>query len=91
MTMTVDTAAARELALRHELNDLIAAQRGAAERAAQLEDLRTLPGSDPSLEDTARRWREEADRLGRDITSKRNALRRQQGLVERLRADAAGV
>ena len=91
-TMTpLESAEATERSLREQINDLVGARARAAAEAERLGGRAALPGADASVAEVGRRYREHADKLGAEIEGLRAELRRQEAIVEGLRADEAGV
>jgi len=83
-----DDALLEELRLRSRLNALVHERAEALREAERLTARASLDGADPSLPDTAQRWRTVAGEVAGQIEQQRAALRRQEAEVARLRAPA---
>ena len=87
----LESAQATERSLREQINDLVTARARAEAEAERLEGRGRLAGADASVAEVGRRYREHAGRLHEEVEGLRAELRRQEAVVERLRADEAGV
>lgn len=81
----VEAALLEELRLRSRLNALVHERAEALREADRLSVRGQMAGADPSLGDTATRWRTVADRVSGEIEEQRSALRAQEAAVEKLR------
>ena len=87
----LQSARATERSLREQINDLVTARARAEAEANRLEARGRLARAEASVAEVGRRYREHAGRLHEEIEGLRAELRRQEAVVERLRADEAGV
>lgn len=81
----LDGALLEELRLRSRLNALVHERAEAVKEADRLDVRGGLPDADPSLAETAQRWRAVAARVTEEIEGQRAALRTQEAVVARLR------
>ncbi|HEV3002200.1 MAG TPA: hypothetical protein VGW75_15770 [Solirubrobacteraceae bacterium] len=84
----VDDALLEELRLRSRLNALVHERAEALREAERLDARATLPGADAELSRIAGRWRAVAERVAAETEEQRAALRAQEAVVARLRAEA---
>lgn len=84
----VDDALLEELRLRSRLNALVHERAEALREAERLDARATLPGADAELSEIAARWRAVAERVAVETEEQRAALRAQEAVVARLRAEA---
>lgn len=84
----VDDALLEELRLRSRLNALVHERAEALREAERLDARATLPGADAELGEIAARWRAVAERVAAETEEQRAALRAQEAVVARLRAEA---
>ncbi|HEV2752591.1 MAG TPA: hypothetical protein VGV36_02010 [Solirubrobacteraceae bacterium] len=80
-----------ELALRSRLNALVRERADAVTEARRLRERARLDGAADDLEELAARWDAVAQRVENDIDARRAALREQEGVVARVRAEEAGA
>ncbi len=80
-----------ELALRSRLNALVRERGDAVAEARRLRERAGLDGAVDDLEELAARWEAVAERVETDIGARRAALREQEGVVARARAEEAGA
>ena len=81
-----DAALLEELRLRSRLNALVHERAEAVREAERLTARATLDGAEPSMSETADRWRTVADEVAGQIEQQRAALRKQEAEVAKLRA-----
>jgi hypothetical protein len=81
-----DAALLEELRLRSRLNALVHERAEAVREAERLTARATLDGAEPSMSETAERWRTVADEVAGQIEQQRAALRTQEAEVAKLRA-----
>ena len=86
----LDAALLDELRLRSRLNALIRERADALAEADRLDARAGLPGAEDGIGDAAGRWRAVADRVAGEVEEQRAALRRQEAVVEQLRAPGEG-
>ena len=84
----VEAALLEELRLRSRLNALVHERADALREAERLDERAALPGADASLAEVAERWRAVAERVAAETEEHRAALRAQEAVVARLRAEA---
>jgi len=80
-----------ELALRSRLNALVRERGEAVSEARRLRERARLDGAADDLEELAGRWEAVAGRVESDIAERRAALREQEAVVARARAEEAGA
>lgn len=87
----LDSARAEEARLRAELADVVADHRRTIDEADRLDGRAALAGAEPATADAARRQRARAAELAMAVDDLRARLRRQEGAVAQLEAEADGA